>query len=676
MMVNTVAFFRMIGLTAFSWGIMVPFAGSEALAAVGTAQTASPLFIPRLTLPRVKFSDLRELSSLQQEKQQQNDEQDPPIRTVAGLEEKTRSFRKSDKINQDDLNKKKKTADDAGTATSTTSALVTEALQGIGMLAIAGPFFSYDENKKDQKAFDKRALMKAMALCLQEQAEDGHTATSTFPDGTIRHSLGREWNAQQDASSVPPLLATTTTTSWCQEFDKRSSEFRSIFTQVLEVVVQAVQKELGLESTILLRRSSSNRVKSSSFPAGGADGYTLLDIVQQGDVIEHYHAYHHAVSSSSAAMEEPPLAADDWTKTKAADVTVTQEGLTMDWHVDQGLFLLFTPGEIDSKATEGLYVKLRDGSTKMVQFSSSSDNLTTGTTSDDHDDDLIILMLGDGVNQFVNDGIVTRGEHRYEQLHAPLYAVPHAFAMPQKKVISMVDNHDMKTLSSSPRLWYGRMALPPPQAQHPMYADWTYGELRKVMTDERMAGNDQGPALSIGCASKFMRALSSDTSVDYGGSGHNDGGTNTSTCDDGTFPCWHQCQNVTEDCEAQGKDLACIRLWKNENGVEERLVWDGSHQTKEFFPGCIDNITTATMFDPTIHTTSSAAPTPSPQQQTTTTAGAGGGTSGGASRLGRPLALVGALDGSSVWSGALLVCTAMMLPAAVVTVALEWMVMG
>jgi len=197
---------------------------------------------------------------------------------------------------------------------------------------------------------------------------------------------------------------------------------------------------------------------------------------------------------------------------------------TIEWHTDQGFVLAFTPGLVNGETTEGFYVKLADGSTEMVAFEKT--------------DDLVFLM-GDGVNQYLNGA-----------LDKPLRALPHALHMPQ---------------TSSPRVWYGRMVLPPASAKHPVHPV-TFGEIREGMIAEDLASS------SIGCSQDLVARELEDT-----------------TCEEGVSSyCWHRCMNHTDyvapsDCEGQGLDHACVN--------DEGFLWPWIHDP-QFKLGCVD-LTTA-----------------------------------------------------------------------------------
>merc|ERR1712029_933514 len=100
--------------------------------------------------------------------------------------------------------------------------------------------------------------------------------------------------------------------------------------------------------------------------------------------------------------------------------------------------LLFTPGQQDGKATEGFYIQLKDGSSVEVDFDAAKDDL--------------VIMLGDGVDAYFNNKLFDKDGPSKE-----LRSVPHALKLESSSGTSTA-------ASSRPRIWYGRMVLPPNNA--------------------------------------------------------------------------------------------------------------------------------------------------------------------------------------------------------------------
>ena len=239
-------------------------------------------------------------------------------------------------------------------------------------------------------------------------------------------------------------------------------------------------------------------------------------MVENGEHLEHFHSY-------QATRKTPPNDQEE----------------TIELHTDQGLFLVFTPGLLVSEneagyLTGGFLIQLQDGSLAEVEFSNKDD---------------FVIMLGDGVNQYVNPKLKSGDK--------PLRATPHALTMPQH-------NKD------EARVWYGRMVLPPADAVHPQHNDdeMTFGELRQVMIDASISKQDHADdALSLGCSSTMVARQLEET-----------------TCEGDTLLCWHRCMSTTEFgvseeiCANQNLSMMCI----NPRGQ----LWDNTHG--DFYPGCID----------------------------------------------------------------------------------------
>jgi hypothetical protein len=261
----------------------------------------------------------------------------------------------------------------------------------------------------------------------------------------------------------------------------------------------------------------------------GKRSYTMQQVIEEGEHLEHFHCYFDAHNHHDDVSELE----------KDSDGIATTT--TIDWHTDQGLLVLFTPGQRNGKVTKGFYIQLEDGSAVEVDF-------------DDDTDDLII-MLGDGVHQYLNPVLKENGKEAMS-----LRAVPHALRMES----SATTEED-----GSPRLWYGRMVLPPPQALHPSHI-MTFYELRLAMI------NQHPKALSFGCAShhQVARELT-------------EGNEEDQRCSNDTSAyCWHECMNYTdfdvspEICQGRALSLGCV----NSDGY----LWVDEIHDPAFQLGCVD----------------------------------------------------------------------------------------
>lgn len=368
------------------------------------------------------------------------------------------------------------------------SKILLEALQDVGMISIT-----------DIPSFPKKETLASLPECIKA----AETASEhTFPDGTRRrtlatHSVAGDMEVMMHNSDDDNVA--------CKTFDEKGLSFRKSVADVTKAFATHLSDLLDATKPVL---SSSN----------GEQDFTFAEVVESGEHLEHFHSY-----------QAPAL------PVKSVE--------TIEWHTDQGLALVFTPGLINGQPTEGFYVQLKDGSTAMVQF--------------DEQDDLVI-MLGDGVNQYVNTALETTSSLR---------SVPHALRMPA---------------TTEPRVWYGLMVLPPADAVHPVHQE-TFGDLRQSMIDKE--------SLALGCSSTLQARQLEEIS-----------------CEEDTFFCWHRCFNHTDEvspeaCAEQGLDLACINA--------ERKLWTEDLHDKQFGPGCVDLATAENYTAPTNHTghTNHTAPT-------------------------------------------------------------------
>ncbi|GKY90491.1 hypothetical protein MPSEU_000022900 [Mayamaea pseudoterrestris] len=342
----------------------------------------------------------------------------------------------------------------------------------------------------------KNAVMQTMHTCALASKE---TKIHQFSDGTRRLTMA----SHTVLNGMQPLKHES---DECREFETASDEYRrsvSLVTQELANRMAVVTKEP------LLRTAS------------GYTFDTLREVVQAGEHLEHFHSYQKLAESSSSSSAN------------AAAATAT-----IDLHTDQGLFIVFSPGRItsldgaDSVPSSGFFIETPDGSIAQVEF-------------DDEDD--LIIMLGDGVNQYVNP--------KLSESSPQLRAVPHSLVVP---------DHDANQV----RVWYGRMVLAPADAIYPAH-DVTFGNLRNRMIDASYASEIESQStLSLGCSgSRIAREL-----------------TDQVTCGANALYCWHQCMdfddyNVTEDdCTSRDLQLQCIN---------PRLQISNGTLHGDYYPGCV-----------------------------------------------------------------------------------------
>jgi hypothetical protein len=348
----------------------------------------------------------------------------------------------------------------------------------------------------------KHDTLAALAKCIQDAPQAA--AKHVFADGTVRRTLAtHSLPASANAPSPGMLLrGDAVTATSCQNFATLSTTFRQKVQEVTETFAARLE-----ELVLAVQDVSTN--PEPLLRTRGAEETAYLGLTQavhHGDHLEHFHSY----ERQEHAQEEES----------------SQDGImTVDWHLDQGLFLVFAPGLQQGKPADGFYVQLPDGDREMVKF--------------EEQDDLIIL-LGDALHQILNP-----------VLGKPLRIPPHALTVPYGQ-----------------RVWYGRMVLPPADALVPSTA-MTYGELRNQLIESAINPDESSLSTILGCSSPTLQARHLEMA----------------DCDPDTqFFCWHRCFNLTADltqetCQAQELDLACIN--------DQRQLWNGDHNNA-FAPGCVD----------------------------------------------------------------------------------------
>ena len=362
------------------------------------------------------------------------------------------------------------------------------ALQEVGMISVTKMPESFRASKKEVLAWTHPCAVESTT-----------TKEHKFPDGTHRRTMAT--HTVPGPGGIQKIDHGEDASDPCKAFNEASLPFRQGVDDLTKAFASRVGDLLGdeMESSPLLKTED------------GFDFQTVADVVTNGEHLEHFHSYQG--TTSKAALR----------KTDS----------TIEWHTDQGMFLIFTPGVMVEEAndqptthvldeTEGFYIELADGTRTLVKF--------------DVEDDLVI-MLGDGVNQYLNTNLKSGGAGR------KLRAVPHAVAIPAHE-------------ESEARVWYGRMVLPPSSAIHPEHRV-SFGKLRKLLIE---AGDDSEEIMALGCSSPSMHARQLETSA----------------CEEGTLLCWHRCMSheefgVSPDiCADQGLDLWCInprnQLWDNTHG--------------------------------------------------------------------------------------------------------------
>jgi hypothetical protein len=389
-------------------------------------------------------------------------------------------------------------------------------LQKVGLFSITDiPLFG---KEKPETLKSLPACVNSLLRC--SELFRGSATRHVLPDGTIRKTIATTGDQRSlllgdDDVSVPEQ---------CAPLQQVSGAFRDTVAEVTRTVGMVLLRLLNDNYTSLEPRVW-NQARDKS--------YNIAEVVTYGEHLEHFHVY-----------EKPTRNKDDDTKS------------TLDWHTDQGLMLVFSPGTSNGEPTqEDFYIQLANGQEVSVRFETK---------------DELVVMLGDGVNQYVNN-MMNQDEHFFR-------AVPHR--------LSVRDG-------ICERVWYGRMVLPPADAVHPFHKR-TFGDLRQELISR--------PQESLGCSSGSASLLAAHerSLQDHNGTAQVQNSTKQAitedTCNNETeFFCWHRCMNYTElvsptACEAvvtsdAPHEVACHNPDTNE-------LWPGTHDP-DFELGCVDSMVVA-----------------------------------------------------------------------------------
>lgn len=172
-----------------------------------------------------------------------------------------------------------------------------------------------------------------------------------FQDGTTRRSFAFATEDIANAlKDLPP-------TSSCMAFASSIVRFRS----AVDAVVEAFARRLSSELESFLMKPLLTGASGSEGPSSWN---TVEEVVAARDYLDHFHSYQKL---------------DDG------------KDKTIEFHIDQGFFLAFTPGMVVDSNSLGV-ADLSDGF--LVRDSSGMENELLFNESDD-----LVIMLGDGVNQ-------------------------------------------------------------------------------------------------------------------------------------------------------------------------------------------------------------------------------------------------------------------------------------
>lgn len=380
----------------------------------------------------------------------------------------------------------------------------------------------------------KNEVMGNVHSCLLDQQEVGTVvAEESFGDGTVRRSFATATTAEEGPLRLHLDKSSTPSTA-CHSFQANLEVFRSIAHEATQRFSVALSREMEphLAKPLLTKKGDGK----SSYD-------TIEDLVSNGEQLEHFHSY----QKTEIFGEQYD---DDHNIEKMA---------TIDLHADQGFFIAFTPGMMISEKSEGGN-RRTSGGFYIVEEDS---NGTPVHVNFDIENDDLVFMLGDGVNQYINNRYIGGGNGRRH-----LRATRHAVSL---KV------HD----ASQARVWYGRMVLPPKDAivaAEGSRSTLTYGDIRRRLVETPDAYIPAG----LGCSSPTMRALQHSTVQDE-----------PSACEKGSLFCWARCMDladyeITEQmCAEQNLELKCIN---------PRGQFTTGERHGDFFPACTDSSVEVTPF--------------------------------------------------------------------------------
>lgn len=325
------------------------------------------------------------------------------------------------------------------------------------------------------------------------------TQSHVFEDGTERRTLA--------ASSVSALglqpVDHGSDTAACSAFDVSSTAFRKLVGSVVDVFSSWLAFALDPTGAIKLLKTR-----------GGSSYRSLADIVKHGDRLEHFRSYR---------VPEPG----------------NGSGQTVDFHVDQGLFIAFAPAIL----VDGSSALRTDSSTGTFMVRSAAGVESEVEFAEDH----LIIMAGDGFNQYINS--------RYPG--PPVHAPPHAFSVPTQA-------------AGLHRVWFGLMQLPPADAAT-VRGGPSFGSLRQRIVEAAVQGRGSADsAAALGC-SGGLRARELQAAP---------------TCAANQIYCWHVCANFTADaspeaCAAKNLGFNCVDIFGQ--------IYQPKDSHGDYFPNCTNS---------------------------------------------------------------------------------------
>jgi len=352
-------------------------------------------------------------------------------------------------------------------------------------------------------------------------------ARHTFPDGTVRKTVAvSSTDSNNEDKESTPLgwnmnmnnMNGKQLPSVCDSFQQSNGAFRNHVAEVTRTVGNVIG---GILMTTMGMDMGGDR-PSLLVDQNGNDSYQFQDIVTHGTQLEHFHAYSKPSNSNSNSNS-------------------SEDVKTLEMHTDQGLMLVFSPGRVQGQPSQQDF------------FIQMADTEQTVVAMEFNDKDELVVMMGDGVNQYVNS------KHRDGTIH--LRSVPHTLSVKQ-------------TQDNQPRVWYGRMVLPPSTAVHPLHPqNKTFGQVRA-----ELIANPKQNGKGLGCSS----VTGTTTSAREQRFLQQQDVTEESCSTETQSYCWHRCMNYTDNispnaCAAANTthEVGCIN--------SARELWSGNHDMVRFF---------------------------------------------------------------------------------------------
>jgi hypothetical protein len=440
--------------------------------------------------------------------------------------------------------------------------LVRKALQNVGLFSITDiPLFG---KEKPETLESLPACVNALLLLQQkeEKFRGNNAARHVFPDGTIRKTIATTGdqhsllllNNNDDASGIPES---------CEPLQQVSGAFRDTVAEVTRTVGMILLRLLNDNHNN--NKASSSAEESLVWNQARDKAYNIADLVTFGEHLEHFHVYEKTSTTTRNNKD------DDQDTNKS----------TLDWHTDQGLMLIFTPGTTiknGEPSQNDFYIQLANGQAVSVSF--------------DIKDELVV-MLGEGIHHYSTSSrnnmmLNPKDENSFR-------AVLHRLSVRS---------------GNGERVWYGRMVLPPSDAVHPLHQR-TFGDLRQEM----MTAHPHEKSF-LGCSSN-SGSTSSLSLAAYERYLETQDITEEESCNPDTqFFCWHRCMNYTElvsptACEAvttsdAPQEVAC-------HNPDTKELWPETHDP-DFELGCVDSMIVAA-FHQQKNNASTTSPPKDPSQE-------------------------------------------------------------